>query len=303
MAIGSFYNARGVLVGQAMGLYAPENTPLPADTINLFDEATWASTAVSVGAATAGAITLSLSGGPIDPGNPLTTNGVITTAPIAYNAPAATVAAAITTALNAAGVYSLTPVVTGTGSSVTPWVIALVGAAGAEVVVSAAVGTPLTGGALLLVPPAWTPCGGTEQGWQNTYNPSVQEITIEEQSTPTGRNVTTATYEFTANLSEDSMDNLKLALSAARTITAPDATHYGVDELSLTSNLPVLAVALETKNRRGYPRRYYIPGATVATNVGQTFARASKQRLVPVTFSSVCDTSLIKVRSITANHA
>jgi hypothetical protein len=293
MGIGSFFNTKGVIVGQAMGLYAPAYTPLPADTIKVFDEPTWVSTQVSLGGATGGTWTLSLAKGVID--------NTVTTAALAFGITSTALATALTAALVAAGYTNVTPVVTGAGTAGSPFMIAFVGPGAAEIVVTGT-GT-LTGGSgatPLVTPPSWSAMGGTEQGWGTSYTPQTQDITIEEQQTPVGRYITGATYEFTANLSEDSMENLTLALSGARTITAAASGVYGSDQMTMTENLPVIAVALETQNRKGYPRRYYVPGATCAVNVGQTFRRAAAQHLIPVTFSSVCPTEDIAVRSITA---
>jgi len=289
MSIGSLYNTKGVVVGQAAGFYAPENTPLPADVAVAFDEATWLSTTVAVtGTPTGGTAQLLLSGGPI--------SGIIT-ANIPYNATASGVKAVLDPLLPA-GVVS---VVNGGPGPGTAWVIAFVGSAAGQIIVAKGTNA-LTGGSTpntTVTSPLWTPAGATEQGWQNNYNPQTQDINIEEQQTSVGRKVTTATFDFTANLSEDTVASLKLALGAARTVQASDSTHFAVEELSLQQDLPVLAVALETANKYGMPRRYYIPGATCAVNVGQQFARARVQRLVPVTFSSVCNVEDIRIREIT----
>lgn len=292
MGIGSFYNTKAVKVGQAMGLYAAPYTALPADSIALFDEASWASSAVSLNGATGGTWGLTLGGGRLP--------GVVAVTGIASTAIASAVASAVTAALNAAGVFNVVPIVSGSAGAFS---VALTGPGAARIAITGT-GT-LTGGSgatPTVTPPLWTPAGATEQGWTATYSPSTQDINIEEQSTPVGRNVASATYEFVANLSENSIESLKLALSANRTISAPDSTHFGVDELRLSSDLPTLAVVLETASRLNFPRRYYIPEAACAVAVGQSFARARGAQLVPVTFSSVCPIEDIRIREITANH-
>jgi hypothetical protein len=289
MGIGSFYNAKGVVVGQAMGLFAPQDTPLPADSIAAFDETIWASTVVTLGSPTAGTWTLTLSGGPFTV--PVTITGV------AFGVTGSALAAAVQAVLP----VGYTAVVTGLGTTVSPFFIAVTGPGGARILITGN-GTGLTGGTFSVIPPAWSATGATEQGWQANYNVSTNDINIEEQITPAGRNITSATYEFMANLSEDTVDSLQLAMASTKTVQAADTTHFGATQLNLSSDLPVYAVVLETKNRFKLPRRYYIPGATCAVNVGQTFARARGQRLVPVTFSSVCATESIVIREITANH-
>lgn len=284
MGIGSFYNTKGVVVGQAAGFYAPPDTPLPPDIATVFDEATWSSTTVALGVPSAGTWTLTLGGGPL--AAPITVNT------IAFGVTASALQALVQAVLP----VGYTAIVTGTGGT---FAITIVGPGAAKIIITGN-GTGLTGGTFAVTPPLWSPAGATEQGWAANYNVTTQDITIEEQTTPVGRNVTAAGYEFVANLSEDVTENLQLALSATKTVTAADATHYGVTQLALGSDLPVYAVVLETKNRFKLPRRYYIPQATCAVNVGQSFARARGQRLIPVTFTSVCPTESIVVRDITA---
>lgn len=289
--IGSFYNAQGVLVGQAMGMIAAADVALPADTITPFEEVTWLFTKVQLGTPSAGTWTLTLTGGPLA--------APIALVAITYNVTNVALAALIQAQLPA----GYTAVVTGTGAIATPFIITVTGPGSGKIVITGS-GAGLTSGTFLVTPPPWSPLGATEQGWQMNYGVSTQDINIEEQPTPVGRQLTSATFEFTANLSEDVVENLQYALNATKTIQAPDVTHYGKTSLRLqASALPIYAVALEVKNRFTMPRRYYVPEMTCATNVGQTFARARGQRLIPVTFSSVCAAELILVDEITSNHS
>lgn len=285
MTIGTLYNTKGVVVGQAAGFTAPENTPLPPDHTNVFDETVWLVNTINLGGATGGTYLVKLSGGPLAPGD------VRTTAPIAQAATAAVVKAAIDAVLPA----GVTSNVTGAG----PYSVSLSGPAASRITLTTDF-TALTGATNpALTTPLWTPSGATEQGWSTNYGVQTQDVNIEEQQTPVGRNITAASWEFVANLAEDTIASLQLAYSATKTIQAADATHYGYEQLALNADaLPVKAVALETKNRFGLPRLIYVPSATCAVNVGQSFRRAAGPRLVPVTFSSICDVSSIIVREI-----
>jgi hypothetical protein len=287
MSIGSFYNTKGVIVGQAAGFIGAEGTPMPADVDTVFDEATWSSTSIVLGTPSAGNWTLTASGGPLPAPS--------TTANIAFDDDADAVAAALQAVLP----VGLTVVALGAGTPADPFRVAILGSGASKIIITG-LGTGLTGGAFAVTPPAFTPLGATEQGWQANYGVTTQDITIEEQQTPVGRNVTAATYEFVANLSEDTVENLQYAMASKRTIQAPDSTHFGATQLNLTDELPVYAVVLETRNRFKLPRRYYVPSATCAVNVGQTFARARGQRLIPVTFSSICPVEDIVIRELTA---
>lgn len=285
--IGSLYDKNRVLVGQAAGFYAPADTPLPADSITVFDPVSWLSTLVTVGAASAGNFTLTALGGPL---------GIVgvTTANIAWNA----IATAVASALNAVLPAGYVATVTGTAPN---WVVQISGP-GADDIAVTGTGVALTGGAFLATASAWTPAGGTEQGWQANYAPQTSLIRIEEQQTPVAQGVDSADLTFVANLAEDSIRSLKLALSAAATVTAPDTTHFGKTRLTLQKTLPVLAVCLETQNEQQMPRRWYIPEATCATNVGVTFRRSAANRSVPVTFTSICAIDSIIIDDIQQNH-
>lgn len=293
--IGDLYNSKNVIVGQAAGFYGPENTPLPSDSITVFDSVAWLSYSVTIGTNTAGNYTLTVGG--------------VTTSTIAFGATATAVQTAVATAL--ATVLGITVAqatayvsVTGTGAVATPWVVTLTGPAARYSSTVTATLTGLTGGAgaAITVSP-WKAAGATEQGWQVNYNPNVQNINIEEQPTPVDSQVTDAVLTFVANLSEDVVESWILALSATATVQAPDTTHFGKTTLALQNALPRVTAALETKNSKGMPRRYYVPSMTVAANVGTNFRRAAQQRLIPVTFTSVCDLSAIQIVEITANHS
>lgn len=284
--IGSFYDASAVVVGQAVGFVATADAPLPSDTTAVWDELTWCGYGIGVGAASAGNITITVSGGPLA--------APVTSANIAWNASATVLAGAVTAALPA----GYTAVATGTAPT---WQVAIVGPGANEMNISATA-VALTGGTVLVVPPAWASGGATSEGWTAAYNPTVQDTNIEEQPTPVQQQVTSATLQFTATLSEDTVKSLQLGLSATSNVQAPDTTHYGKTTLSLQPTLPKLAAALEAKNRYGFPRRWYIPEATCAAQMSQAYRRANGQRYVPVTITSVCALSAIQVIEITASH-
>jgi len=290
MGIGTLYSTKGTIVGQAAGFIAAEGTPLPADHQYAFDESVWCSYTVNVSTATGGTFTLSFTGGPI----PLGTT--ITTAAIAYNALASAVKSAIDAAFLAAGYGAYTATVSGTAPS---FKVAVSGPGGSRVIVTATFTSLTGGGTPTITSPLWTPLGSTEQGWTSNYNVSTQDIRVEEQQTPVGRNITDATYEFSASLSEDTVQSLQFAMSSTKTVQAKTSTVFGAEQLALSPNLNVYAVALESQNRYSLPRLEYIPSATGAANVQRAYRRAAGQRLVPVTFGSICDPSQIVIRELT----
>lgn len=291
--IGSLYDTSKVVIGQAAGFVALPNTPLPADSITVFDETVWLNTIVGLGGATGGTWTLTLSSGPLA--------APVTISAIPFGVTNTTLAASIQAVLPA----GYTAIVTGTGAIATPFNIAITGPGSAQIIVTGS-GSSLTGlaGSFLLTPSPWTAAGATEQGWQTQYNPSVQDTYIEEQQTQVAQQINTATWQFIANLAQDTVQSLQWALSATKTVQAPDSTHFGKTKLNLSgAALPTYAVALETKTYAGMPRRFYVPVATCAVQVSQSYRRANGMRMVPVTFTSICPIEQIEIDDITANHS
>jgi hypothetical protein len=277
VTIGSFYDTTGVVTGQAMGLFAPANTPLPADSINVFDPTVWLTNTITV-AGSSGTVTWSVGG--------------VSTSALAYNAPAATVQAALQ-ALTSVGAGNAVVALSGAVYTVT-----LLGRASGQAITAAGA----TGATATVVNSLWTPAGSTEQGWAFNYNVSTQNVNIEEQQLPVDQKITDSTLQVTANLSEDRVRQLSLAYGTVATKQAADPTHVQKTRLTFSTNLSQLAVALETVNTYGYARRYYIPAAVSAVNVGVTFRRAAAPRLIPVTFTSVCPIEQIFIDEVEAPH-
>lgn len=284
MGIGSFYNAKGVKVGQAMGMYAVLDAPLPGDSIIPFDESSWSVYSFSVGAASAGTWALTISDGPLP--------APVTTAGIAFGAASSAVKAAIEAVLPSGYVAT----VTGTAPN---WKVSITGPGASEFGITG-IGTGLTGGTFVAVNPVWSPFGGTEQGWSLNYAPNVQNINIEEQSTQVDQELTDASFQFTANLAENKLKNLQLSMGGNIAVVAAGAGVYGSRSLSLLSDLPRMAVCVETTNYKGTVRRHYVPEMTAQANVAQAFRRSAAMQMIPVTFTSICPPESIIIKDITA---
>jgi hypothetical protein len=146
----------------------------------------------------------------------------------------------------------------------------------------------------------WLHAGATEQGWQVNWTPQTQDINIDEQPTPVDRQITTAALEFVANLAEDTLQSWGWALNADKTVVAPATGVFGKSVLTPSGVAKRMKVVLETQNVLDMPRRYIVPEMVCIANVGATFRRAASQRLIPVTFSSVCNLTDIRIDDITA---
>jgi len=167
------------------------------------------------------------------------------------------------------------------------------------------VGTPDPADSLTVFDPTiwidpWLSCGATEQGWQVNWSPQTQDINIDEQPTPVDQQMTTATLQFVANLSQDAIQQWQWALNADKTVIAPATGIMGKTKLTPSGILKKYKVVLETQNELDQPRRYIVPEMTAAANVGAQFRRAAGQRLIPITFTSTCKLSDIQIVDITA---
>src|SRR6185437_974828 len=109
----------------------------------------------------------------------------------------------------------------------------------------------------------WSYAGATDQGVTLTFNPSMSNLQIEEQVTPIASLVSTATYQVTLSMAEETINNINLAYGAGGTITttAPNVgtNQPGKTVLNLSSNFKSLACAILGANQQGYPRVFYVP--------------------------------------------
>lgn len=148
----------------------------------------------------------------------------------------------------------------------------------------------------------WSYVGATEAGVTQTYNPTTQNISIEEQPTPVGVAVTTATLQFTCNLSEETLANINLAYGNSGSIatTPAGAGQPGKSVLSLSTTFAQVSGALIAQNAFGFATVLYIPVMISAGQVQTAFRRAAQQRLYPLTLSAVCPFNQITFTELTS---
>ena len=148
----------------------------------------------------------------------------------------------------------------------------------------------------------WSYVGATEAGVTQTYNPSTQNINIEEQPTPVGVAVNTADLQFTTNLSEETLENINLAYgnSGSITTTAAGAGQPGKRVLRLSTNFAELSAALVAKNALGFATVLYVPVVNSAGQVQTAFRRSAQQRLYPLTLNAICAFDDITFTELTA---
>lgn len=171
---------------------------------------------------------------------------------------------------------------------------------GTGVLFTAAVGTAVPSDANLGVGTAWTGLGWAYvgallDGVTVTFAPTTQDINIEEQPTPVGVAITTATLTFTANMSEETLANVNLAWGNAGSlaVTPAGAGQPGKTVLTLSTNFSQVAAAIVGKNAYGYAGVLEVPQMISAGQVQTAYRRAAQQRVYPLTLNSVCPFSSI----------
>jgi hypothetical protein len=148
----------------------------------------------------------------------------------------------------------------------------------------------------------WNYVGSTDAGVTLTFAPTTQNIVIEEQPTPVGVSVTTATLTVTANLSEETLSNINMAWGngGSTAVTPAGAGQPGKSVLTLSTNFQTVSCALIGKNQLGYARVLYVPVVVSAGQVQTAFRRAAQQRVYPLTLSAICPYSSITFSDLTA---
>ena len=148
----------------------------------------------------------------------------------------------------------------------------------------------------------WACVGATEAGVTVTFNPSTQDINVEEQPTPVAVIVNTATLQVTCSLSEETLGNVNLAWGNGGSVatTPPGAGQPGKSVLTLSTNFASMACAVIGKNQQGYARVLSIPQVMSAGQVQTAYRRAAQQRLYPLTLNATCPFSQITWTDLTA---
>ena len=148
----------------------------------------------------------------------------------------------------------------------------------------------------------WSYVGATEAGVTQTFNPTVQNISIEEQPTPVGVAVNTADLTFTSNLSEETLQNINLAWGNGGSIatTAAGAGQPGKSVLTLSTTFATLSAVLIAKNAFGFATVLSIPTVVSAGQVQTAFRRAAQQRLYPLTLTAICPFNSITFTELTS---
>lgn len=147
----------------------------------------------------------------------------------------------------------------------------------------------------------WVNVGGTEEGVTLAVGTDTQDIRIEEQSTPVAVLVTNRNVRVRFAMSEDTVENMKIAYGGGTiTTVAAASTQPGKKTLALSDSLDKLAVGFEGLNSFGFFRRVYIPAVLSLADVETAYRRAANNRAYAVELRAICKPSEILVVDKTA---
>lgn len=157
----------------------------------------------------------------------------------------------------------------------------------------------LADGATWLTP--WVYAGATEEGVSLLVSTDTNDIRIEEQSTPVMVLVNAKNVRIQAALSEDTIDNMKLAYGGGSIATQAAASAViGKKTLTLVDTLDQLAVGFEGVSPQGFFRRVYIPQVLSVADVTTAYRRAANNRAYQLELRAICPSSSIKIVDKTA---
>lgn len=197
-------------------------------------------------------------------------------------------------------IYNANNVLTGPAQLYTqPWIF---GTPPALPALTVALGTAWTS--------PWVAIGATTQGVTVDFQRTVTDIMIEEQNTPVDQRTASAKFQFTAILSEDTIETMALAYGGGTITTVAAASAVkGTKTLVLSEELQYIGVGLESfaAPRTGMTggetpwRRVLVPKCASSAQIQTPYRRASGQRVYPVTFSSLSSISSCTIQELNAS--
>lgn len=147
----------------------------------------------------------------------------------------------------------------------------------------------------------WTYVGATEEGVSLAVGTDTGDIRVEEQSTPVLIVVNSKNVRILAALSEDTIENMKLAYGGGTLTTTAAATGVpGTKKLALSNSVSVLAAGFEGVNAFGFYRRVYIPQVLSVADITTAYRRSTNNRSYAIELRAICDPSLITITDKTA---
>jgi hypothetical protein len=162
--------------------------------------------------------------------------------------------------------------------------------------------TVALGGVWPTTPQPWTAIGATGEGVTLAFRRNTQDQMVEEQMTPVGVETTDADLRFEAELSEDTIETLRVAFGGGTITTVAAASGViGSKTLALSTDLTHFALGFEGKNPSGFFRRILVPDIVSIADVQTAFRRAAGPRRYRVAFRCLVAPEAVTIKDKTAN--
>lgn len=147
----------------------------------------------------------------------------------------------------------------------------------------------------------WVHVGATEEGVSLAVGSDTVDIRIEEQSIPVDVLMNTRNIRVLCALSEDTVENMKLAYGGGTIAsTAAAVGQPGKKTLTLSDTLDKLACGFEGVSPQGFWRRVRIPKIVSIADVTSAYRRAANNRAYAVELRAICAPSEIQIVDKTA---
>lgn len=155
----------------------------------------------------------------------------------------------------------------------------------------------------------WKAIGATREGVTARFAREVNNITIEETSSPIDQKTSSAMFTFTAVLSEDTLETMALAYGGGTITTiAAGTTTKGKKKLIIAEDVTYISIGLETMAAPRIAvtdetpwRRLVIDKVSSAAEVETPYRRADGQRVYPVTLTSLTPIGDVEIYELDAD--
>ena len=125
---------------------------------------------------------------------------------------------------------------------------------------------------------SYVEAGYTEDGVSMEYNPTEEDIMVEETTVALDRVITKEEVKFTCNMAESSLVNMDKAIAGSVLAGSVITIGGGINKK--------MSVKVVGKNPAGFNRTLEIPLATATGTVGMSYKKGGKT-VVPVTFAAL----------------
>lgn len=150
------------------------------------------------------------------------------------------------------------------------------------------------------MPNSWRYIGASEEGVSQSFERDITDHRVEEQSSVALQTVNTSALTYTASLAEHTLENMVLSFGTGSIETVAEAPAGStIRRLRFSDDLNYLTLLFEGKAPDGKFYRYYIPRISSTATSETSHRRSESKKLLPVTFTAVCEMKDIFVDEIT----